>query len=66
VTDPGAWGSDGKISMPVPIENPDVAMADFEGFCFTPDGIRVNLTSADRDELIRSGFGPSGVNHAQV
>lgn len=59
----GTWGSDGQISLPQPMENSDVEMADFEGFCFTPDGIRINLTSVDRETILADGYAPQGVNH---
>lgn len=53
-----AWGSDGVISMPQALDTTDTAMADMEGFCFTPDGIRVNVSHADREELLAQGYGP--------
>lgn len=51
------WGTDVPISMPMPVET-DVELVDMEGFCFTPQGIRVNLTAADREDLLGSGYGP--------
>lgn len=60
----GTWGADAPISLPKPLESTEVEMVDFEGFCFTPDGIRVNLTEVDREVMLGSGFGPQGVDHA--
>jgi hypothetical protein len=33
-------------------------MADMEGFCFTPDGLRVNISHADREDILSRGYGP--------
>lgn len=57
-----SWGTDGKISLPKPLESTHVEMADMEGFCFTPDGLRANLTTAERDDLITQGYGPQGAS----
>lgn len=58
------WGTDGVASMPKALPTTDTALVDFEGFCFTPDGIRVNLTEAEREDLLLSGYRP-GVGHGQ-
>ncbi len=52
------WGSDGQVSLPQALESTEMNMVDMEGFCFTPYGIRVNISEADREELLRSGYGP--------
>lgn len=52
------WGTDGVVSLPQALETTDTALVDFEGFCFTPDGIRVNLTRAEREDLLLSAFRP--------
>jgi hypothetical protein len=58
MTDNIAWGSDGVISMPQALDTTDTAMADMEGFCFTPDGLRVNISHADREDILSRGYGP--------
>lgn len=55
-----SWGTDGVISMPEPLDTTDVEMADMEGFCFTPDGIRINVSRAEREDTISHGYGPGG------
>lgn len=52
------WGTDGVVSLPKPLENTDTKMVDFEGFCFTPDGIRVNLSAAEREDLLLNAYHP--------
>lgn len=52
------WGTDGVVSMPQPLESTEVEMVDFEGFAFTPDGIRVNVSRAEREDTIASAFRP--------
>lgn len=52
------WGSDTFISLPQPLEDTNVEMIDMQGFCFTPQGLRVNASNVDRDELLMSGYGP--------
>lgn len=52
------WGSDGVISLPQPLETTDTDMVDMEGFCFTPLGLRVNVSNADRERIITSGYSP--------
>lgn len=61
----GAWGTDGVISMPVALESTGVEMADMEGFCFTPDGIRINVSLAEREDTLAHGYGPDGAPHGQ-
>lgn len=53
------WGADAPVSLPQPLETADTEMADFDGFCFTPLGMRVNLTAVDREALIGDGYGPT-------
>lgn len=52
------WGTDGVVSLPQALPSTDTALVDFEGFCFTPDGIRINLTRAEREDLLLSAFRP--------
>lgn len=58
----GTWASDGAISVPQPLDTTNTEMADFEGFCFTPDGIRINISHSERESLISDGFAPQGVS----
>lgn len=58
------WGTDGVVSLPEALETTETSLIDFEGFCFTPDGIRVNLTRAEREDLLLSAFRP-GERHGQ-
>lgn len=58
----GTWASDGKISVPQAMETTEAEAADFEGFCFTPDGIRVNLSASERETIISEGYAPQGVS----
>jgi hypothetical protein len=53
------WGTDGVVSLPQPLETTDTALIDMQGFAFTPDGIRVNISRAEREDLIRSAFRPT-------
>lgn len=55
------WGTDGEISLPKALSTTNVEMVDMEGFCFTPDGLRLNLSLSEREDLLRQGYGPSGV-----
>lgn len=57
------WGTDGVISMPQPLDTTDTAMVDMEGFCFTPDGLRVNVSRAEREDVIASAFKPERSGH---
>lgn len=57
-----SWGTDGVVSMPQSLDTTDTEMADFEGFCFTPDGIRVNISNAEREDVLVQGYGPQGVD----
>lgn len=52
------WGSSAPISMPQALPTTDTAMADMEGFCFTPDGLRINISISEREDIIAQGFGP--------
>lgn len=54
------WGSDGVVSLPQALETTDTEMVDFGGFCFTPDGIRINVSRAEREDIIAQGYGPQG------
>jgi hypothetical protein len=52
------WGTDGEISMPLPLpadEGDGVAMG---GMVFTPSGLFHDLTEVDREELLAQGWGP--------
>lgn len=57
MTDP-AWGTNGPMSLPKALDSTDVSMVDFEGFCFTPDGLRLNLSKAEREDLLANTFKP--------
>lgn len=52
------WGADGVVSLPKPLERTDTEKVDFGGFCFTPSGLRVDMSEADQEEFLRQGFGP--------
>lgn len=52
------WGTDGVVSLPKALESTDTRMIDFEGFCFTPDGIRINITRSEREDLLLSAYRP--------
>ena len=54
------WGTDGVVSMPKALDTTDLEMADMQGFCFTPDGLRINVSRAEREDLIASAFSPAG------
>lgn len=56
-----AWGTDGVISMPEPLESTEVEVVDMEGFCFTPDGLKINVSKAEREDILAHGYGPQGV-----
>lgn len=53
------WGTDGVVSMPKALESTDAEMVDMEGFCFTPDGIRINISHAEREDTIASAYRPA-------
>lgn len=55
---PEIWGSDGPVSLPQPLPTTDTDMAEMDGFCFTPDGLRPRLSLADREELLANAFRP--------
>lgn len=52
-----SWGTNGQISLPEVIDS-SVDSIDMEGFCFTAQGIRVNVTHAEREETVAAGFKP--------
>lgn len=52
------WGTDGIVSLPKALETPHANMIDMSGFVMTPTGLRLNITDVDREELLRSGYGP--------
>lgn len=54
------WGSDAPVSLPQALDSTDVQMADMEGFCFTPDGLRVNISVAEREDIIAQSHRPTG------
>lgn len=58
---PSRWGSDAPISMPAALDSTDTAIAHMEGFCFTPDGIRIDISAAEREGVLMQGYGPQGV-----
>lgn len=53
------WGTDGQVSLPQPMHTTDTEMVDFDGFCFTPEGLRVNISRADHEGLLHEGYGPT-------
>lgn len=57
--DQSTWGTDGVVSLPKPMETTDTEMVDMEGFCFTPLGLRVNLSRVDHEDLLGSGYTPA-------
>lgn len=59
------WGSDVVPSLPVTLEEADGERVSLGGFCFTPLGIRVDMTETERDELLAQAFKPAGgMGHA--
>lgn len=57
--DKSTWGTDGVVSLPQPMPTTDTAMVDMEGFCFTPNGLRVNISRVDHEELLGQGYSPA-------
>lgn len=57
--DQSTWGTDGVVSLPQPLETTDTAMVDMEGFCFTPLGLRVNISKVDHEALLGTGYNPA-------
>ncbi len=57
-TDDSVWGTNGVPSLPQAIDNDQVRRVDMQGFCFTPYGLRVNLSEVDREELFLSAYRP--------
>lgn len=53
-----SWGTDGVISLPQAMESTNTEMADMGGFCFTPNGIRINISVAEREDVILAGYRP--------
>lgn len=53
------WGTDGVVSMPQSLDTTDTEMVDMAGFCFTPDGLRINISRAEREDIISSAFRPA-------
>ena len=51
------WGASAPVSLPKPRED-DTELVDMDGFVFTPQGLRVDMTSVDRDEIIASAYHP--------
>lgn len=64
MTDDIAWGTDGVISMPHALDTTDTEIIDMGGFCFTPGGLRINISAAEREDVILSGYRPQRTNHA--
>jgi hypothetical protein len=54
-----AWGTDTLISMPVPLQPDQEVLADFGGFCFTPQGLAHNLSMADLDAILIPTYLPT-------
>jgi len=61
---PTRWGSDSPVSMPQALDTTETAIAHMEGFCFTPDGIRLDISSAEREGVLMQGYGPQGAPDA--
>jgi hypothetical protein len=54
------WGTDGVVSMPQPVTTTDTESVDMEGFVFTPDGLKINISRSEREDIIASAFRPEG------
>lgn len=54
----GLWGTDGKISLPVPSPNDVLIKLGDSGFVFTNGGIAHDVTEADLEEIATPGFIP--------
>lgn len=52
------WGSDTKVSMPVPLNPGDVLLDMGGGFAFTRDGLQHNVTRSDVQEISAPQFRP--------
>lgn len=52
------WGTDGVPSFPVAKKDNSARQIDMQGFCFTPDGIRIDITEIEREEFLSQGWGP--------
>ena len=57
------WGTDGAVSMPKPYD-PDTAKVSMGGFVFTPQGIRVDVTDAEHQEVLASAYSPEAAGGA--
>jgi hypothetical protein len=55
------WGADVPVSLPEPLESTEATKIPMDGFCFTADGLRVDITEAEREQLVASGYGPGAV-----
>jgi hypothetical protein len=51
------WGSDVPVSMPVPIDDQDIVL-DMGTHAFTPDGLRVWMSKAVREEIVTNAYTP--------
>lgn len=51
------WGSDSPVSVPTPVD-PDLPKIAFGGFCFTPQGIRVDADHTDIENDYLPPFSP--------
>lgn len=52
------WGTDGEASMPQVLEEADAIRIPMGGFCFTPLGLRIDMTATEREELLSNAYGP--------
>lgn len=46
--------------MPQPVTTTDTESVDMEGFVFTPDGLKINISRSEREDIIASAFRPEG------
>lgn len=58
------WGSDVPISAPEPQDPDDAILVPMGGFGFSRNGLRFDLTEADRDQFYTSRFGPEVLGDA--
>lgn len=56
------WGTDGVVSLPKALDTTDADTVDMEGFVFGPDGLAVNISHAEREDILAQGYGPQGVD----
>lgn len=52
-----SWGSDVPVSMPVPIDE-ETILIDFGTHVFTPNGMRVYMTRAVREDIVANAYAP--------